>query len=387
MHKHILCYMLVTLIIIMTGCGANTPAQVTSETEDKSIQRDVIRIDKDGFLYYMNYTKDYYSTEMMNTLRDGGFIDTGCSSFFTYNLSGEPITCRNYDYMHRISKEDTTPTGLNIVLHCNPEGKYESISLADAIWCDENNPLLRDGGPDMAGFDPAMIDVIPYECMDGINEKGLCVSVLRVDIKEGDQNGRYPIAASMLLRFMLDDCADVDEAIKKVDTAIVMPEDWQTCHLYVTDAAGNYAVIESRNGEVSVINSDVVTNFYLAYDDIEDSYRNGVLRESAVMITDENGGKQYNFGYGHGYHRFVTIASQLESHKDTSFEEYRTKMSESSALVVLQSAAQNPETTAAGTSMTQYSAIYNNEKRSLEVWPFQDYSTSYAFDVNGNRLH
>ena len=105
------------------------------------------------------------------------------------------------------------------------------------------------------------------------------------------------------------------------------------------------------------------------------------------MITDENGGKQYSFGYGHGYHRFVTIASQLESHKDTSFEEYRTKMSESSALVVLQSAAQNPETTAAGTSMTQYSAIYNNEKRSLEVWPFQDYSTSYAFDVNGNRLH
>ena len=63
--------MLVTLIIIMTGCGANTPAQVTSETEDESIQRDVIRIDKDGFLYYMNYTKDYYSTEMMNTLRDG----------------------------------------------------------------------------------------------------------------------------------------------------------------------------------------------------------------------------------------------------------------------------------------------------------------------------
>ena len=388
MRKQTILLIIAVLTFLITGCGLNiSVVNNGTDRSDVSGQREVIRLDEDGYLYYMDYTKDYYGSDVIDALKKDGFIDTGCSTFFTHNSDGEPITCRNYDYAHRVSKEDRTLTGLNIVLHCKPEGKYESIAMADAVWCDETNPLLQRGGPDLPGFDVGLIDIIPYECMDGINEKGLCVSILRVDIKTGDQPASYPIGASMLLRYMLDDCANVTEAVKKVDTAIVTPEDWQDCHIYVTDADGDYAVIESRNSEVSVIRSDVVTNFYLAYDDIEDSYRNGKLREQAVMITDENGEKQYNAGYGHGYHRFITIASQLESHRDTASEEYRTVMPESAALVVLQSAAQNPYTEASGISMTQYSAIYNNEKKSLEVWPFQNYQTSYAFDVEGTRIH
>jgi choloylglycine hydrolase len=61
-------------------------------------------------------------------------------------------------------------------------------------------------------------------------------------------------------------------------------------------------------------------------------------------------------------------------------------MPEATALVLLQSVAQNPYTNASGISMTQYSAIYNNEKKTLEVWSFQDYSESFVFDVAGNRI-
>lgn len=380
MRKQLFFTIIVLAAICMTGFGCGS---VSAE----DVQREVIRLDEDGYLYYMDYTKDYYGTDVIDKLREGGFIDTGCSSFFTYNTNGEPITCRNYDYPHRVSEEDRSLTGLNIVLHTKPEGKYESIAMADAVWCDQTNPLLQQGGPDMPGFDASLLDIIPYQCMDGINEKGLSVSILRVDIKEGDEPANYPIASSMLLRYMLDDCANVEEAIQKVDTAIVTPEDWQDCHIYVTDAEGNYAVIESRNGIVSTVESDVVTNFYLSYDDIADSYRNGNLHENALMLTDEYGEKQYKFGYGHGYHRFITIASQLKSHIDTTSEEYRTVMPESAALVILQSTAQNPYTKASGISMTQYSVIYNNAKKTLEVWPFQNYQTSYAFDVTGARLH
>ena len=35
-----------------------------------------------------------------------------------------------------------------------------------------------------------MVDTIPYQCMDGMNEKGLVVSILMVDIKEGDEPTR-----------------------------------------------------------------------------------------------------------------------------------------------------------------------------------------------------
>lgn len=343
----------------------------------------IFRLDEEGYLYYMDYTMDYYGPEVMNALKEGGFIDAGCSAFFTHDPEGNPITCRNYDYPHRVSEEDRTLTGLNVVLHCKPEGKYESIAMADAVWCGEQNPLLQKGGPDLPGFDIHLLDVLPYQCMDGINEKGLCVSILRVDIKPGEQPARMPIGSSMLVRYMLDDCANVPEAIRKVDTAIVVPEDWQGCHVFVTDADGRYAVIESRNGIVSVIESDIVTNFYLGSDDIEDYYKNGNLCEEAVRITDEYGNATYSFGYGHGYHRFVTIAGQLERYQDTESEERRTVMPRAAALVILQSVAQNPYTNASGISMTQYSAIYDNVHQTMEVWPYQNYQKSWIFDVTG----
>lgn len=341
------------------------------------------RLDNDGYLYYMDYTKDYYSTEVMDALRKLGYIDGGCSSFFTHDTEGNPITCRNYDFPHRVSKDDQTLTGLNVVLHCKPEGKYESIAMGDAVWCGADSKFLQKGGPDLAGFDISMLDALPYQCSDGINEKGLCVSVLKVDIKEGDQPCRLPMGSTMLVRYMLDDCANVDEAIRKVNTAIVTPEDWQDCHVFVTDADDHYAVIESRNSEISVIKSDLVTNFYLGSDDIEDSYKNGKLREEAVKITYENGDKPYTYGYGHGYHRFVTIASQLEQYRDMTSETYRTVMPKSEALAILQSVVQNPYTASVGVSMTQYSAVYNNAKKTIEVWPFQNYEKSWTFDVTG----
>lgn len=65
---------------------------------------------------------------------------------------------------------------------------------------------------------------------------------------------------------------------------------------------------------------------------------------------------------------------------------WKTVMPESAALVILQSAVQNPHTNASGISMTQYSAIYNNEKKTVEVWPFQNYSKSFVFDVTGNQV-
>lgn len=103
-------------------------------------------------------------------------------------------------------------------------------------------------------------------------------------------------------------------------------------------------------------------------------------------MSDEAMTPEYHYGYGHGYHRFVTVLGQLARYRDTSREDYYTRMPESAALVVLQSVVQNPYTNAAGISMTQYSAIYNNDKKTVEVWPFQNYSESFVFDVSGVRF-
>ena len=311
------------------------------------------RLDDDGYLYYLDYAKDYYSEEVLRKLDESGATRPSCSAFFTHTLEGEPLTCRNFDEPHRVSAEDRTITGLNVVLHCAPAGKYESIGVADAVYCDTNNPLLKRGGPDAEGFSPDLLDTIPYQCMDAMNEKGLSVSVLMVDIREGDEGARMAAGSSIMLRRLVDNCADVGEAIDYARTSDVTPADWQSCHLFVTDAAGRSVVLESRNGELSAVEADVVTNFYVGSDDAADSY---------------------------------LLASQLEMHRDTTSEAYRTRMSEAEALVMLQSVAQNERTEAAGTSFTQFSCMYRNASRTLEVWSFQQWQKSYAFDVHGKRV-
>ena len=63
-----------------------------------------------------------------------------------------------------------------------------------------------------------------------------------------------------------------------------------------------------------------------------------------------------------------------------------TVMPESTALVILRSAARNPYTNAAGTSMAQYSVIYNIAKKTMEVRPFRNDSKSFRFDGPGRQI-
>ena len=147
---------------------------------ERSDSQTVTRLDHDGYLYYMDYTRDYYSPAIREEMKAHRYISGGCSVFFTHNPLGQPITCRNYDFPHRVSDEDQTLTGLNFVVHCKPAGKYESISVADAVWHDEHNPLFQRGGPDRPDFDIRQLDLLPYLCMDGVNEMGLCGSIIIV---------------------------------------------------------------------------------------------------------------------------------------------------------------------------------------------------------------
>ena len=384
----------IVCMLVLSAC-AQTPASSHADQKPSSSTEasawhpskgELVRLDEDGYLYYLDFAKDYYSDEILHALDESGVTKPACSAFFTHTLEGDPLTCRNYDEPHRVSAEDHTITGLNVVVHCAPPGKYESIAVADAIYCDKNNPLLTRGGPDSEGFSADMVDTIPYQCMDGMNEKGLSVAVLMVDIKEGGEPARMAAGSSIMLRHLIDNCANVDEAIAYVNTSDLKPADWQNCHFFVTDADGNSVVIESRNTEMSVVKADVVTNFYVGSDDASDSYRNGELREEAVKLVDENGEPRYQFGYGHGYHRFTTLASQIEMHRDMNSDTYLTKMTEPEALVMLQSVAQNEQTKAVGTSFTQFSCMYRNAAKTVSVWPFQNWQTAYTFNTSGDRV-
>ena len=61
-------------------------------------------------------------------------------------------------------------------------------------------------------------------------------------------------------------------------------------------------------------------------------------------------------------------------------------MPEENVLVMLQSVVQNSYTNAAGLSWTQYSAIYNSNKKTLKIWSFQNYKKEYTFDISGKQI-
>ena len=72
--------------------------------------------------------------------------------------------------------------------------------------------------------------------------------------------------------------------------------------MFVTDDSGSSAVLEWRNNTFIVTYTDMITNFYVAFDDAEDCYLDGGLKEKFIAPAENP--FNYRFGYGHGYERF-----------------------------------------------------------------------------------
>ena len=149
----------------------NDPEQITAV---ESMQR----VDEKGYLYHMECAYDYYSLpEMFQS-----YLDAGCSVFVTKNLQGETLFCRNYDYSHYKDNQKRNPrTGLNVIVEGNnPKAKYRSIGVSDAYWLDYRNGSFAEGMADDGKTDLSPFVLCPFLCMDGVNEKGLALAILRM---------------------------------------------------------------------------------------------------------------------------------------------------------------------------------------------------------------
>ncbi len=87
--------------VITAGCSGDVQKGSPSGSEPGSA---LTRLDENGYLYYMDYAGDYYSAEVLDRMKKQGILESGCSGFMTYNTEGEPISCKNYDVSHRVSK-------------------------------------------------------------------------------------------------------------------------------------------------------------------------------------------------------------------------------------------------------------------------------------------
>ena len=333
------------------------------------------RIDKEGKLYLLDYYGNYDSAlvkfpiKLVKPVRDAA-----CSCIFTKDEEGNYITGRNFDLPH--FDKNGNRTGLNVVIRCAPKSGYKSIAIADAAFVSVLRVPYYSGSLDKSETDKRYLALLPYLCMDGVNEKGLFVTVLALDTKKGEhpvyqkRKGKEQVIISVLLRKILDNCVSCEDAVSFADKFNLVNTLGHDFHLFISDVNGISCVLEWRYDVMTVTHTDIATNFYVSSDDAEDCYLEGELKEKFTAPDKANG---YRFGYGHGYERFKTLMRLSEENKVDG----NAVMNEERVMEALKTVSQ--EYTGELTSMTQYSAVYNNREKKIEVCIYPDYNHKYNF--------
>jgi len=122
-------------------------------------------------------------------------IGIGCSAFFNNQNRDKAIIGKNFDW-----KQDPL-----LLLKTTPAHGYSSLSMVNLNFCDFFN---------LGSLEHKLL-LSPYVPLDGMNEKGLVVSMLSVDY-----GASYPIVPEQttvgdfnIIRIILDTCSTLDEAI------------------------------------------------------------------------------------------------------------------------------------------------------------------------------
>lgn len=176
----------------------------------------------------------------------------GCSTIAASNEQGEYLFGRNFDWYHCEA----------LIVASYPDDAYASISTV-------NTDFIRQGvGAASALFSADSIMTIAslYAPIDGMNEKGLAVSVNMIqDSDTIEQDTPLPdITTTTAIRLLLNQASTVDEAIALLEQYDLHASFGFMIHLAIADAQGNSAVIEYVNQKMIVTKTPVVTNFYLA---------------------------------------------------------------------------------------------------------------------------
>ncbi|MFT4107472.1 MAG: linear amide C-N hydrolase [Lacrimispora sp.] len=257
--------------------------------------------------------------------------DFGCSAFSAYTPEGDYITARNFDF-------DDTPI---LILKTKPEQGYASISTVDLDYLGFGKEFM----PSDAGlFDKALLVASIYAPVDGINEKGLSVSVLQIMDGPTVQNtGKPGITTTTAIRAILDRAADVGEAVELLKRYDMHSSANSAFHFLITDAGGKSAVVEYIGEEMVVLDTNRATNYLLAPGEHRDK--------------------------GEGYDRYDTITESLN--------ESGGEMTEIQAMDVLKNVKLNDESMS-----TQWSVIFNNTRQTA-LYSFKaDFETTYFYFVN-----
>lgn len=185
-----------------------------------------------------------------------------CTSFQAAQADGEGFWYgRNYDFFKN-------PTMVTI---SRPKKGYASIAVSDMSH-------FGYGLEKLPQKFIARVNCLAsvYAPVDGINEKGLCTSIMALPKQAAQQeSGKHKVGTTIIMRLWLDKCATVQEALDLAATLDIRHDAavGSGYHYMVADAAGDCAILEfdKEDGWKSIIvrkaegaNTMLVTNHLLS---------------------------------------------------------------------------------------------------------------------------
>ena len=286
---------------------------------------------------------------------NGEMQTMNCTSFQAAHSDGGGFWYgRNYDFYKN-------PTMVTI---SRPKNGYASISVSD-----------------MSHFGYGL-DKVPtkflarvnclasiYAPVDGINEKGLCTSIMALPRQAAQQeSGKHKVGTTVIMRLWLDRCATVQEALDLAASLDIRHDAavGSGYHYMVADAVGDCAVLEfdKEDGWKSMVvrkaggaNYMLVTNHLLS----EKFY---------TTVPDIAVGNPHSKSWW----RYETAGAYLAEHQGVlSFEEAQ----ECLAMVHWKDLVWEDGTV----EDTQYSNVYDQQNITLALRNWNDYETTVTFSL------
>ena len=366
-------FMKIILILLMLSLAGGQPAGLLRDrAQMKTVQS--LKDLGEGRLYRMDYKADYRLQDFIDAdlnskeTVQGGVAEMlldfssmtsslpalrpACSAFQAVTPEGDVIYGRNFDY--------DFADGASLMVRTRPRGGYRSMSLVSMSHIGMTGAQLADGETDLS-----MLVAAPYAMMDGVNEKGFCISVLALtggDCARQYNKEKHSIMTTVLMRLLLDRAATVEEALALCrqynffadgEQRRVPWRDKTNYHFLLSDASGRTVVLEYVREDglkgkepwvMNVIDARFVTNFYLA-----EGWRN-------VIRPDD---------------RYPILKQRLS--------EKQGVLTEAEAMALLREVCQKPSSP--DDPSTQWSVVYNLTRRTATVCPAGDYSRSFTFSL------
>lgn len=307
-------------------------------------------------LYSMNYSGDYGLENFLD--QGGGDSDMAVADFvidrlfhglINLNLQGASFGCSTLSVSspegaHIFGRNFDWGACTTLIVQTQPKNGYASVSTVNMDFLNLGLNLSE------SAFVRLMSAAAPYAPMDGMNEKGLCVAVLMIEDRPGFQqdNEKPDLTTTTAVRLLLDKAADVEEALALLEQYDLHASAGMMVHFAIADAAGRSVAVEYIDNEMSVVETPVVTNFYLTP------------------------GKKYGIGTEESHRRYEILTETLAGNPTMSVEEVRDAMDSVSK--------HNFDSVFAS---TEWSIVFDQTNRTARYYYREDFGHSWIFEIGG----